>query len=58
MGVLLELDERPGVDILNGVIMLWPPHFTHLRVSPSVDEPDGGVSEMLLFLALGRGWYL
>jgi hypothetical protein len=22
MGVLLELDERPGVDILNGVIML------------------------------------
>ena len=57
-GALLALEESPGVDITRGVIMLRPPHFTHLRVSGSVEEVDVRVSERLLFLPLRRGWYL
>lgn len=49
--------ENPGPDIMVDAAMLRPPHFWHLRWSPSA-EAAVGPPETELLRMLRRGWYL
>ena len=57
-GVIGMFDGSPGVGITNGVVMLRPPHFAHLRASMSVGDSVESESEKLRFLAVRLGLYL
>lgn len=53
---LPELAEKPGLDIMLGVLMLRPPHLPHLRASSLLDDvAEGRELDRLLCLPPRRG---